>query len=148
MTERQKKFVDEYLVTGNASEAARRAGYSARCANRQGFKLLGNTEIRAEISARKKALADEKIATTQEVLERLTRILRRQEQETVVCANGKIVTIPTPITHTLRAAYLLLKVYGAFRERVEEQSSATDLFVSTLEKIWQEKTAESARGAK
>ena len=148
MTGKQARFVAEYLISGNATEAARLAGYSSRCANRQGFKLMSNPEIRAEIDARLKILADERLATTQEVMETLTRILRRQEQDTVVCANGKVVTIPTPIAHTLRAAYLLLKVHGAFRERVEVQTSGAELFMKTLESIdAEERVEKSAWGA-
>ncbi|MBR3746771.1 MAG: terminase small subunit [Selenomonadaceae bacterium] len=40
MNERQKRFVDFYIQTGNASEAARMAGYSKNIANRIGAENL------------------------------------------------------------------------------------------------------------
>ena len=40
LNERQKRFAEAYLETGNASEAARRAGYSERGANGVGSRLL------------------------------------------------------------------------------------------------------------
>ncbi|MBR3388684.1 MAG: terminase small subunit, partial [Bacteroidales bacterium] len=40
LTARQKRFVEEYLLCGNSAEAARRAGYSVKTANRLGSRLL------------------------------------------------------------------------------------------------------------
>jgi hypothetical protein len=45
MTPRQQRFVDEYLVDLNATQAAIRAGYSTHTAEQQGPRLLGNVEI-------------------------------------------------------------------------------------------------------
>ena len=44
VTERQKIFVDEYILTGNGAEAARRAGYAASTANRAANKLLSSEQ--------------------------------------------------------------------------------------------------------
>jgi hypothetical protein len=57
---RQQVFVDEYLQTWNASEAARRAGYSERTAASQGQRLLMNVDIAAAMADR---LADLKLST-------------------------------------------------------------------------------------
>jgi len=48
---RRKTFVVEYVVCGNAAEAARRAGYSARTADRIGSRLLSIVEVRACVRA-------------------------------------------------------------------------------------------------
>ena len=53
ITPKQQRFVDEYLVDLNASAAARRAGYSARTAEQQGPRLLGNVQVAAAITAAK-----------------------------------------------------------------------------------------------
>ena len=45
LTIRKKAFVDHYLLTGNASESARKAGYSVKTANVQGSRLLTNKFI-------------------------------------------------------------------------------------------------------
>lgn len=51
LTNKQKVFVAEYLKTWNASEAARRAGYSEKTAYAIGSKLLRNVEVKALIDA-------------------------------------------------------------------------------------------------
>lgn len=54
LTEKQKRFCDEYLIDLNATQAAIRAGYSARTANEQGARLLANVSVQ-EYIARKMA---------------------------------------------------------------------------------------------
>lgn len=49
LTPKQQRFVDEYLVDLNATAAARRAGYSAKTAEQQGPRLLGNAGVQAAI---------------------------------------------------------------------------------------------------
>lgn len=45
MTPKQKQFVKEYLIDLNATQAATRAGYSAKTANEQGARLLANVSV-------------------------------------------------------------------------------------------------------
>jgi phage terminase small subunit len=54
---RQRRFVLAFVVSGNAAQAAREAGYSLRTADRQGHDLLKNPEIAAEIARRQGKLA-------------------------------------------------------------------------------------------
>lgn len=54
LTPRQERFVEEYLVDLNGTQAAIRAGYSARTANEQSTRLLANVHV-AEAVARAKA---------------------------------------------------------------------------------------------
>jgi phage terminase small subunit len=58
MTPRQQRFVEEYLVDLNATQAAIRAGYSARTANEQGARLLANASVAAAIQAAQQARSD------------------------------------------------------------------------------------------
>jgi phage terminase small subunit len=53
LTPKQETFVREYLVDLNATQAAIRAGYSPRTANKQGAQLLAKPAIRAAIAAAK-----------------------------------------------------------------------------------------------
>lgn len=53
LTPKQQRFVDEYLIDLNATQAAVRAGYSERTANQQGPRLLENGDISAAIDAAK-----------------------------------------------------------------------------------------------
>jgi phage terminase small subunit len=51
MTPRQRRFVEEYLVDLNATQAATRAGYSARSAASRGSKLLRNPAVAGAIES-------------------------------------------------------------------------------------------------
>ena len=68
LTSKQQAFVAEYLKCWNASEAARRAGYSEHTASEQGSRLLANVSISAEIERRKAEIT----MSADEVLARLT----------------------------------------------------------------------------
>lgn len=50
LTEKQQRFVDEYLIDLNATQAAIRAGYSAKTACEQGARLLANVKIQGTIA--------------------------------------------------------------------------------------------------
>ena len=54
LTAKQQRFVDEYLIDLNATQAAIRAGYSPNNADREGYRLVENSRVSAEI---KRALA-------------------------------------------------------------------------------------------
>ena len=74
ITDKQQRFVQEYLIDLNATKAAVRAGYSPRTANEQGARLLAKVSIR---SAVEKAMKDRETRThiTQDrVLQELARL--------------------------------------------------------------------------
>lgn len=50
MTEKQKRFVEEYLIDLNATQAAIRAGYSVKNADKIGSELLGKTRVQQAVS--------------------------------------------------------------------------------------------------
>ncbi len=50
LTQKQQQFVEEYLVDLNATQAAIRAGYSAKTADVQGSRMLGNVKVQQAIS--------------------------------------------------------------------------------------------------
>ncbi len=50
MTEKQQCFVSEYLIDLNATQAAIRAGYSAKTADQQGSRMLANVKVQQAIS--------------------------------------------------------------------------------------------------
>lgn len=52
MTEKQQRFVDEYMIDLNGTQAAIRAGYSAKTADVQASRLLGNVKVQQTISER------------------------------------------------------------------------------------------------
>lgn len=52
LTEKQQRFVEEYLIDLNGTQAAIRAGYSARTANEQASRLLANVSVQQAVSER------------------------------------------------------------------------------------------------
>ncbi len=52
LTEKQQRFVEEYLIDLNATQAAVRAGYSAKTADQQGSRMLANVKVQQEIGER------------------------------------------------------------------------------------------------
>lgn len=52
MTEKQKSFIEHYLIDRNGTQAAIRAGYSVQYAGQQAFQLLSDPEIQEQIQER------------------------------------------------------------------------------------------------
>lgn len=76
LTPKQKAFADEYLKCGNATEAARIAGYSEKYLNTNATKLLQNTTISQYISERQKQIDDSRIASAAEIMQYFTSVMR------------------------------------------------------------------------
>lgn len=68
MTPKQERFVQEYLIDLNATQAAIRAGYSAKTADVQGPRLLGNAGVAAKIAERQEKTAAKAGITRERVL--------------------------------------------------------------------------------
>lgn len=71
LNDRQKRFCDEYLVDLNATQAAIRAGYTAKYANTNAFKLLQNTAIKEYIQQRQTERSERTEITQDMVLREL-----------------------------------------------------------------------------
>lgn len=76
LTPKQKAFADYYLETGNATEAAKRAGYSEKTAYAMGAENLRKPQISQYIADRQKQLEDKRIADISEVLQFFTSVMR------------------------------------------------------------------------
>ncbi|GEP75473.1 terminase small subunit [Weissella thailandensis] len=87
LTEKQKRFADEYIKSGNATQAAIKAGYSKKYANTNVSKLLQNTTIKSYLAERMKSIDSERIMSAKEAVELLTGIGRGEVKETVVVAS-------------------------------------------------------------
>lgn len=78
LTAKQQRFVAEYLVDLNATEAAKRCGYSAKTAKQQGSRLLTNADIAAAVAAGTARQLEKTELTAEMVKERL-RLLAFQD---------------------------------------------------------------------
>lgn len=152
MTERQKRFCNEYLIDLNATQAAIRAGYSAKTAYSIGNENLTKPEIQEYIQHRLDEKEDALIAKQDEVLKTLTRIMRREELETVVVTckkrkayyddNGKkviddaeepvMVSVPTKVSDTNKAAEMLGKYYALFTDKTQIDGGSAVVIINDI----------------
>ena len=76
LTQRQIRFVQEYMKTNSVMQSAIKAGYSKKTASVQGSRLLTNVKIAEYVDAINERLESDKIADIQEVMEYLTSVMR------------------------------------------------------------------------
>ena len=81
LTPKQRAFADYYIESANATEAAKKAGYSLKTAAAIGFENLKKPEIIAYISEKMDAKANERIADATEVVEFYTAVMRGQVKD-------------------------------------------------------------------
>ena len=74
LTPKQSRFVAEYLIDQNATQAAIRAGYSKKTASSQGERLLRNVEIAAAVGVKQDQQLAKLEITAERVLQELARI--------------------------------------------------------------------------
>lgn len=74
LTPKQQRFVEEYLIDLNATQAAIRAGYSAKMADRIGSQLLGKTRVSAAISEGRAKISEATGITVERVVREMARI--------------------------------------------------------------------------
>lgn len=126
LTVKQKKFADEYIKTGNATESAIKAGYSKKTARFIGAENLTKPNIKNYVEKQMKKLEDKKIAKAEEVLQYLTNVLRGEVEETITTfVEGFPVTTTAPpkISDRTKAAELLGKRYALFTDKTEVSGS-------------------------
>ena len=159
LTEQQKKFVQELFKNNhNAKQAAIAAGYSEKTAEVQASRLLRNVKVLEYREELLENLNKSSIATIEEILEYYTRVMRRQETESIVVTvkekvtgmvlnpetgkkerrtvekeKAKIVEIPTKISDANKAAEMLGKNYGIWTEKVKFYGNQSITFVEDLE---------------
>lgn len=74
MTDKQKRFINEYMIDLNATSAAKRAGYSEKTAYSIGQRLLKNVEIQEAIQQIQNKMQNRLEITQERVLEELAAI--------------------------------------------------------------------------
>ena len=81
LTDQQKAFADFFIETGNATEAAKLAGYSEKTAYSQGGRLLKHVEVSAYIKERMTQQDAARVASADEVLRFYSSVMRGQEKD-------------------------------------------------------------------
>ena len=127
LTLKQQRFADEYIISGNATEAAIKAGYSKKTARSIADENLTKPDIKTYIDEKLKELSDKKIADQHEVLAYLTSVLRGETQSEIVVVEGQGegVSRAKPMQKApdererLKAAELLGKRMGLFKDKLD-----------------------------
>lgn len=141
LTQKRKRFADEYLIDLNATQAAIRAGYSEKTAYSQGQRLLKDVEVKKYIDRQMEQKDSEMIAGQDEVLKYLTSVLRGESRTdglvVVRTAKGsdKIKTVEKSPSEKdkLKAAELLGKRYGMFTEKLAVEGDIGVTIVDDIE---------------
>lgn len=124
LTAKQQLFCDEYLIDLNATQAAIRAGYSAKYAHTNASKLLQITTIRDFINKRMAEKEDALIAKQDEVLKYFTSVMRGKSTSSVLARDemgaDRVIEKPPDEKEKLKAAEQMGKYYALFTEKVEQ----------------------------
>ena len=109
LTPKQKAFADYFIECGNASEAARKAGYSLKTAGSIGEENLKKPEINAYIEERMAQQDASRVASADEVLRFYSSVMRGLEKD----AFG----LDPSLADRLKAADSLMKRYAIGAEK-------------------------------
>ena len=111
MTEKQRRFVENYARTANAAESARAAGYSINSARAIGNALLTKIDIQQAIEELAQHSSRERIADAEEIRGFWTQIMRDGAEKTA---------------DRLTASVSLAKTAGMFTQKVEVTEKPED----------------------
>nr|DAS20709.1 MAG TPA: Terminase small subunit [Caudoviricetes sp.] len=111
LTEKERIFADEYIKTTNATQSAIKAGYAEKSASSKGSQLLRKVKVRKYIDSVMEKRSKNTIATADEVLEYLTKVMNGEEKD----AFG----LDASIADRTKAAELLGKRHMLFTEKVK-----------------------------
>lgn len=81
LTPKQRAFADYYIECGNATEAAKRAGYSENNVGENAAKTLKNPNVSAYIAERMEEQTKKRVADANEVIEFYTAVMRGEVKD-------------------------------------------------------------------
>lgn len=148
LTPKQKAFADNYIISGNATEAAKKAGYSDKTARQMGAENLSKPYIMEYIQSRTAPTEQKRIATGDEVLQFFTRVMNGEEKD----AFGLDVSISDKMSagreilkrniDNRKLEIELLKLESQVKDNQPEEE-AEDNFMDALnaqaEEVWEDK---------
>lgn len=105
LTPKQKKFCEYYIQSGNATDAARKAGYSEKSAEAIGLENLGKPRISAYIAERVADQDKKRVADADEVLRFYSAVMRGEVKDQF--------GLDASLTDRLKAGDALMKRYAA-----------------------------------
>ena len=141
LTEKQKRFADYYIETGNATESARKAGYKGKNLNNVASENLAKVGVKSYIDEKLKIMQDERTASAKEVLEFLTKSMRGELDEEIVVVEGtgdgtseaRKIKKQIGLRERIKSAELLGKRYRLFTDKVEVEGVVPVMIVGESE---------------
>ncbi|MCY9807000.1 terminase small subunit [Lentilactobacillus senioris] len=112
LTNKQQKFADEYIISGNATQAAIKSGYNEDSARQIRAENLSKPVISSYLKEQFSEIHNDKIDFQQDVMEFLSRVRRGEEKETIVTPGGVKVEATPQITDIVKVAELFGKRYA------------------------------------
>ena len=109
LTPKQKRFCEEYLKSGNATDAAKKAGYKASSACEIGAQNLRKLQISAYIKRRMEEQEAALVADSNEILKFYTAVMRGEEKDQF--------GMDASLSDRLKAGDSLMKRYAAASDR-------------------------------
>ncbi|WP_439259499.1 terminase small subunit [Lonepinella sp. BR2930] len=147
LTDKQKRFVEEYLVDLNATQAAIRAGYSANRASEISYQLLQKTTVQNAIQNAQNQRSNRTQVTQDKIIENLLYIVQTSSgQKQIVLSeirtgeNGEKVAddvaqfVFEPHA-TNKALELLGKHLGMFKDKVDLTNSDGSFMPTVIELV-------------
>lgn len=132
LTLKQKRFADEYIISGNATEAAIKAGYSKKTAYSIGDENLKKPEIKNYIENRIQEIEKGKILTLEEAYKITTSIARGEPRKLIrihPVTNERYEDLDYPSrSDQNKALEHFYKIKGEFSEKREINLSASVTF--------------------
>lgn len=123
LTPKQQAFCDYYIETGNATEAARKAGYSQKTAKEIGKENLTKPHLKSYIEERMAEKDEERVASQDEILHFLTQVMRGETTEQIPVGKGEgyftLEDKDTYVKDRVKAAELLGKRHMMWTEKKE-----------------------------
>lgn len=138
LTLKQQNFADEYIITGNASEAYKKAYKNVKkdsTARANSSRLLANANVSAYIAERMEELKTERVADQQEIMEYLTSVIRGEVQGTALVGEGmgeqSVRQVYPTVAEKTSAAISLGKRYAMWTEK-QQVENVTPVFVDDV----------------
>ena len=130
LTARQEKFIEEFLQTGNATQAYQMAfGCKSDSARASASALLRNASVQARLAELQSAVTNEKILTAVEIQTLLSAIGRREVMEVIYLPNGEQVQRPVSVKDSIAALQTLAKIQGLYINRAEVEFSGAPIVI-------------------
>lgn len=144
MTDKQRKFADEYLIDCNGTRAYKAAYPNVKkdsTAAAAATRMLKNVKVAEYVAEKLAEISSRKTADAQEVMEYLTSVLRGESEAEVVvvegygdgCSEAKRIKKNPDERERLKAAELLGKRFGLFTEKVNLEGNAKVVIVDDLD---------------